>query len=130
MAKYKITATAMVTLEKEIEASSEREAEDIFYSDTYEDIMDDVDNSDITDINTDSVELVEANYKVLVTNIQYSKDEDEDTSELPKQLTFWVTSSHNPDTDDIYFEEDVEDAIEDRVDFIVEDFSYKVLGSE
>ena len=56
MAKYKITATAMVTLEKEIEASSEREAEDIFYSDTYEDIMDDVDNSDITDINTDSVE--------------------------------------------------------------------------
>ena len=114
MAKYKITATAMVTLEKEIEASSEREAEDIFYS----------------DINTDSVELVEANYKVLVTNIQYSKDEDEDVSELPKQLTFWVTSSHNPDTDDIYFEEDVEDAIEDRVDFIVEDFRYKVLGSE
>ena len=43
MAKFKITATAMTTVVKEVEAPTKEEAESIFYDDTYQNIVEDAD---------------------------------------------------------------------------------------
>lgn len=127
MAKFKITATAMTTVVKEIEAPTKEEAESIFYDDTYQNIVEDADEAYITDINTDYVEMTSIDYKVHVTDIEYDLDEEDGDPDLPKELTLWVGS--NKDKYDVDFDEDVCNAIEDEVGWMVKSFRYEVLSS-
>lgn len=127
MAKFKITATAMTTVVKEIEAPTKEEAESIFYDDTYQNIVEDADEAYITDINTDYVEATSIDYKVHITNIEYDLDEEDGDPDLPKELTLWVES--DGDKDDVDFDDVVCNAIEDEVGWVVKNFRYKVLSS-
>ena len=131
MAKFKITATAMTTVVKEIEAPTKEEAERIFYDDTYQNIVEDADEVYITDINTDHVEMTSIDYEVHVTDIEYDLDEEDDDLDLPKELTLWVESYRNKEDYDYDFEFDdiVCNAIEDEVGWMVKSFIYKVLSS-
>ena len=128
MAKFKITATAMTTVVKEIEAPTKEEAESIFYDDTYQNIVEDADEAYITDINTDYVEATAIDYKVHITNIEYDLDEKDGDPDLPKELTLWVESA--VDKDDVDFDDVVCNAIEDEVEWMVKSFRYKVLSSK
>ena len=128
MAKFKITATAMTTVVKEIEAPTKEEAESIFYDDTYQDIIKNADKSDITDIKTDYVEVVSIDYEVHITDIEYDLDEEDGDPDLPKELTLWVESDE--DKDDVDFDDVVCNAIEDEVGWMVKSFRYKVLSSK
>ena len=128
MAKFKITATAMTTVVKEIEAPTKEEAESIFYDDTYQNIVEDADEAYITDINTDYVEATAIDYKVHITNIEYDLDEKDGDPDLPKELTLWVESA--VDKDDVDFDDVVCNAIEDEVGWMVKSFRYKVLSSK
>ena len=128
MAKFKITATAMTTVVKEIEAPTKEEAESIFYDDTYQNIVEDADEVYITDINTDYVEVTSIDYEVHVTDIEYDLDEEDGDPDLPKELTLWVES--DVDKDDIDFDDVVCNAIEDEVGWMVKSFRYKVLSSK
>ena len=128
MAKFKITATAMTTVVKEIEAPTKEEAESIFYDDTYQNIVEDADEAYITDINTDYVEATSIDYEVHITGIEYDLDEEDGDPDLPKELTLWVESA--VDKDDVDFEDVVCNAIEDEVGWMVKSFRYKVLSSK
>lgn len=128
MARFKITATAMTTVVKEIEAPTKEEAESIFYDDTYQNIVEDADEAYITDINTDYVEATSIDYKIHITNIEYDLDEEDGDPDLPKELTLWVES--DKDKDDVDFDDVVCAAIEDKVGWPVKDFKYKVLSSK
>ena len=128
MAKFKITATVMTTVVKEIEAPTKEEAESIFYDDTYQNIVEDADEVYITDINTDYVEATSIDYEVHVTDIEYALDEEDGDPDLPKELTLWVESA--VDKDDIDFDDVVCNAIEDEVGWMVKNFRYKVLSSK
>ena len=128
MAKFKITATAMTTVVKEIEASTKEEAERIFYDDTYQNIVEDADEAYITDINTDCVEATSIDYKVHITNIEYDLDEEDGDPDLPKELALWIESA--VDKDDADFDDVVCNAIEDEVGWMVKNFRYKVLSSK
>ena len=128
MAKFKITATAMTTVVKEIEAPTKEEAESIFYDDTYQDIIKNADKSDITDINTDYVEVVSIDYEVHATDIEYDLDEEDGDPDLPKELTLWVESDE--DKDDVDFDDVVCNAIEDETGWMIKSFKYKVLSSK
>ena len=128
MAKFKITATAMTTVVKEIEAPTKEEAESIFYDDTYQNIVEDADEAYITDINTDCVEATSIDYEVHITDIEYDLDEEDGDPDLPKELTIWVES--DGDKDDVDFDDDVCDAIEDEVGWAVKSFKYEVLSSK
>ena len=128
MAKFKITATAMATVVKEIEAPTKEEAESIFYDDTYQNIVEDADEAYITDINTDYVEATSIDYEVHITDIEYDLDEEDGDPDLPKELTLWVES--DGDKDDIDFDDVVCNAIEDEVGWMVKSFRYKVLSSK
>ena len=127
MAKFKITATVMTTVVKEIEAPTKEEAESIFYDDTYQNIVEDADEAYITDINTDYVEATSIDYEVHITNIEYDLDEEDGDPDLPKELTLWVES--DGDKDDVDFDDVVCNAIEDEVGWMVKSFRYKVLSS-
>ena len=128
MAKFKITATAMTTVVKEIEAPTKEEAERIFYDDTYQNIVEDADEAYITDINTDYVEATSIDYEVHITDIEYDLDEEDGDPDLPKELTLWVESA--VDKDDIDFDDVVCNAIEDEVGWMVKSFRYEVLSSK
>lgn len=128
MAKFKITATAMTTVVKEIEAPTKEEAESIFYDDTYQNIVEDADEAYITDINTDYVEATSIDYEVHITDIEYDLDEEDGDLDLPKELTLWVESA--VDKDDVDFDDVVCNAIEDEVGWMVKNFRYKVLSSK
>ena len=128
MAKFKITATAMTTVVKEIEAPTKEEAERIFYDDTYQNIVEDADEAYITDINTDYVEATSIDYEVHITDIEYDLDEEDGDPDLPKELTLWVESA--VDKDDVDFDDVVCNAIEDEVGWMVKNFRYKVLSSK
>ena len=128
MAKFKITATVMTTVIKEIEAPTKEEAESIFYDDTYQSIVEDADEAYITDINTDYVEATSIDYEVHITNIEYDLDEEDGDPDLPKELTLWVES--DGDKDDVDFDDVVCNAIEDEVGWMVKSFRYKVLSSK
>ena len=128
MAKFKITATVMTTVVKEIEAPTKEEAESIFYDDTYQNIVEDADEVYITDINTDYVEVTSIDYEVHVTDIEYALDEEDGDPDLPKKLTLWVES--DVDKDDVDFDDVVCNAIEDEVGWMVKSFRYKVLSSK
>ena len=128
MAKFKITATAMTTVVKEIEAPTKEEAESIFYDDTYQNIVEDADEAYITDINTDYVEVTSIDYEVHVTDIEYDLDEEDGDLDLPKELTLWVESA--VDKDDVDFDDVVCNAIEDEVGWMVKSFRYKVLSTK
>ena len=127
MAKFKITATVMTTVVKEIEAPTKEEAESIFYDDTYQNIVEDADEAYITDINTDYVEATSIDYEVHITGIEYDLDEEDGDPDLPKELTLWVESA--VDKDDVDFDDVVCNAIEDEVGWMVKSFRYKVLSS-
>ena len=127
MAKFKITATAMTTVVKEIEAPTKEEAESIFYDDTYQNIVEDADEAYITDINTDYVEATSIDYEVHITDIEYDLDEEDGDPDLPKELTLWVES--DGDKDDVDFDDVVCNAIEDEVGWMVKAFRYKALSS-
>lgn len=127
MAKFKITATAMTTVVKEIEAPTKEEAESIFYDDMYQNIIEDADEAYITDINTDYVEVTSIDYEVHITDIEYDLDEEDGDPDLPKELTLWVES--DGDKDDVDFDDVVCNAIEDEVGWMVKNFRYKVLSS-
>lgn len=128
MAKFKITATAMTTVAKEVEAPTKEEAISIFYDDTYENIIEDADEAYITDISTDRIEATSVDYEVHITEIQYDLDEEDGDPNLPKELTLWVES--DGDKDDVDFDDAVCDAIEDEVGWLVKSFRYKVLSSK
>ena len=128
MAKFKITATAMTTVVKEVEAPTKEEAESIFYDDTYQNIVEDADEAYITDINTDYVEATSIDYEVHITGIEYDLDEEDGDPDLPKELTLWVESA--VDKDDVDFDDVVCNAIEDEVGWMVKNFRYKVLSSK
>ena len=128
MAKFKITATVMTTVIKEIEAPTKEEAERIFYDDTYQNIVEDADEAYITDINTDYVEATSIDYEVHITDIEYDLDEEDGDPDLPKALTLWVES--DVDKDDVDFDDVVCNAIEDEVGWMVKNFRYKVLSSK
>ena len=128
MAKFKITATAMTTVIKEIEAPTKEEAESIFYDDTYQNIVEDADEAYITDINTDCVEATSIDYEVHITDIEYDLDEEDGDPDLPKELTLWVESDE--DKDDVDFDDVVCNAIEDETGWMVKSFKYKVLSSK
>ena len=128
MAKFKITATVMTTVVKEIEAPTKEEAESIFYDDTYQNIVEDADEAYITDINTDYVEATSIDYEVHITDIEYYLDEEDGDPDLPKELTLWVES--DVDKDDVDFDDVVCNAIEDEVGWMVKSFRYKVLSSK
>ena len=128
MAKFKITATAMTTVVKEIEAPTKEEAESIFDDDTYQNIVEDADEAYITDINTDCVEATSIDYEVHITDIEYDLDEEDGDPDLPKELTLWVESA--VDKDDADFDDVVCNAIEDEVGWMVKNFRYKVLSSK
>ena len=128
MAKFKITATAMTTVVKEIEAPTKEEAESIFYDDTYQNIVEDADEAYITDINTDYVEATSIDYEVHITDTEYDLDEEDGDPDLPKELTLWVESA--VDKDDVDFDDVVCNAIEDEVGWMVKSFRYKVLSSK
>ena len=128
MAKFKITATAMTTVVKEIEAPTKEEAESIFSDDTYQNIVEDADDAYITDINTDYVEATSIDYEVHITDIEYDLDEEDGDPDLPKELTLWVESA--VDKDDVDFDDVVCNAIEDEVGWMVKSFRYKVLSSK
>lgn len=127
MAKFKITATAMTTVVKEIEAPTKEEAESIFYDDTYQNIVEDADEVYITDINTDYVEVTSVDYKVDITDIEYDLDEQDSNLDLPKTLTLWITLSK--DNEGVDSKDIVRDAIEDEVRLPVKSFKYKVISS-
>lgn len=127
MAKFKITATAMTTVVKEIEAPTKEEAESIFYDDTYQNIIKNADKSDITVFNTDYIEITSIDYEVHVTDIEYDLDEEDGDPDLPKELTLWVKSDRDKDVDD--FDDVVCNAIEDEVGWMVKNFRYEVLSS-
>ena len=126
MAKFKITATAMTTVVKEIEAPTKEEAESIFYDDTYQNIVKDADEAYITDINTDHIEATSIDYEVHATDIEYDLDEEDGDPDLPKELTLWVESDRDKDADD--FDDIVCNAIEDEVGWMVKNFRYEVLS--
>ena len=128
MAKFKITATAMTTVVKEIEAPTKEEAESIFYDDTYQNIIENADEAYITDINADYVEVMSIDYKVHIMNIEYDLDEEDGNPNLPKELTLWVES--DGDKDDVDFDDVVRNAIENKVGWPVKNFRYKVLSSK
>lgn len=127
MAKFKIAATVTMTIAKEIEAPTKEEAESVFYDDTYQNIVEDADEVHIVDISTDRVKAVAVDYKVRATEIEYDYDEEDGDSDLPKELTLWVGS--NKDKYDVDFDEDVCNAIEDEVGWMVKSFRYEVLSS-
>ena len=127
MAKFKITATAMTTVVREIEAPTKEEAESIFYDDTYQNIVEDADEAYITDINTDYVEATSIDYEVHITGIEYDLDEEDGDPDLPKELTLWVES--DGDKDDVDFDDVVCNAIEDEVGWMVKNFRYEILSS-
>ena len=128
MAKFKITATAMTTVVKEIEAPTKEEAESIFYDDTYQNIVEDADEAYIPDIKTDYVETTSIDYEVHITDIEYDLDEEDGDPDLPKELTLWVESA--ADKDDVDFDDVVCNAIEDEVGWMVKSFKYEVLSSK
>ena len=128
MAKFKIMATAMTTVVKEVEAPTKEEAISVFYDDTYENIIEDADEAYITDISTDRIEATSVDYEVHITAIQYDLDEEDGDPDLPKELTLWVES--DGDKDDVDFDDDVCDAIEDEVGWAVKSFKYEVLSSK
>lgn len=128
MAKFKVTATAMTAVVKEIEAPTKEEAESIFYDDTYQNIVEDADEAYITDINTDYVEITSIDYEAHITDIEYALDEEDGDPELPKELTLWVES--NGDKDDVDFDDAVRNVIEDEVGWPVKSFRYKILSSK
>ena len=127
MAKFKITATAMTTVIQEIEAPTEEEAEIIFYADSYQNIVKNADETYITDIKTDFVEVTSVDYKVDITDIEYDLDEEDGDPDIPKELTLWVESDRDKDDDD--FDDIVCNAIEDEVGWMVKSFKYKVISS-
>lgn len=128
MAKFKITATAMTTVVQEIEASTEEEAEILFYADSYQNIVKNADEAYITDIKTAYIEVTSINYEVHVTDVEYDLDEEDGDPDLPKELTLWVESDRDKDADD--FDDIVRDAIEDEVGWPVKNFKYKVISSK
>ena len=109
MAKFKITATAMTTVIQEIEAPTEEEAEIIFYADSYQNIVKNADETYITDIKTDFVEVTSVDYKVDITDIEYDLDEEDGDPDIPKELTLWVESDRDKDDDDF---DDIEEEVE------------------
>ena len=128
MAKFKITATAITTVIQEIEAPTEEEAESIFYDDSYQNIVKNADETYITNIATDSIEVTSINYEVHITDIEYALDEEDGDPDLPKELTLCVESDR--DKDDVDFDDVVCNAIEDEVGWMVKSFKYKVISSK
>lgn len=128
MAKFKITATLMITVEKEIEAPTKEEAESIFYDDTWQNIIESADDTHASVFNTDYIKTTSIDYEVHVTDIEYSLEEEDGDPDLPKELTLWVESDR--DKDDVDFDDIVCNAIEDEVGWMVKSFRYKVLSSK
>lgn len=128
MAKFKITATAITTVVKEVKAPTKEEAESIFYDDTYENVVENADEAYITDISIDDVKTTSIDYKVHITKIEYDLDEGDGDPDLPKELTLWVES--DGDKDDVDFDDTVCNAIEDRTGWPVKNFEYEVLSSK
>lgn len=128
MAKFKITATVMITVVKEIEAPTKEEAESIFYDDPWQNIIESADEAHASVFNTDYIKTTSIDYEVHITEIEYDLDEEDDDLDLPKELTLWVESDRDKDDDD--FDDIVCNAIEDEVGWMVKRFRYKVLSSK
>lgn len=132
MAKFKITATAMITVVKEIEAPTKEEAESIFYDDAWQNIIESADEAHASVFNTDYIKTTFIDYEVHITEIEYDLDEEDNDLDLPKELTLWVESDRDKEDYDYDFEFDdiVRYAIEDEVGWPVKNFRYKILSSK
>lgn len=132
MAKFKITATVMITVEKEIEAPTKEEAESIFYDDTWQNIIESADETHASVFNTDYIKTTFIDYEAHITEIEYDLDEEDNDLDLPKELTLWVESDRDKEDydDDFEFDDIVRYAIEDEVGWPVKNFRYKILSSK
>lgn len=125
MAKFRIKATAMVNLWKDVEAPTAEDAKSIFYDNTFREIVDDADETDIYDVDIDNIEKTSATYHVRVYDIDYDLSGEEDeaaAAQRPSEFEFWVEDV-DPD--------DLEDAIEDQLtyetDLFIDDYRYVIL---
>lgn len=128
MAKFRIKATVTMDLWKDIEAPTEEEARSIFYDNTFGEIVDEADDTDICDVDVDSIKKTSATYHVRVYDIDYDISEEEDeeaATERPSSFEFWIEDV-DPD--------DLEDAIDDQLtyetDLIVDDYRYVILDEK
>lgn len=125
MAKFRIKATAMVNLWKDVEAPTAEDAKSIFYDNTFREIVDDADETDIYDVDVDNIEKTSATYYVRVYDVDYDPSDEEDeeaAAQRPSEFEFWVEDV-DPD--------DLEDAIEDQLtyetDLFIDDYRYVIL---
>lgn len=125
MAKFRIKATAMVNLWKDVEAPTAEDAKSIFYDNTLREIVDDADETDIYDVDIDNIEKTSATYHVRVYDVDYDMSDEEDeaaAAQRPSEFEFWVEDV-DPD--------DLEDAIEDQLtyetDLFIDDYRYVIL---
>lgn len=130
MAKYLIKATAMVRIQKEIEAPSKEEAESIFYDANYGEIISNADRSYVSDISTDEVETTRMTCKVYAYDIDYDVDDKEEAAGLPEDLILWFEVNGDPEDDTVDFDGVVNDAIEEETGWSPKGFRYKVLEAK
>lgn len=128
MAKFRIKATVTMNLWKDIEAPTEEEARSIFYDNTFGEIVDEADDTDIWDVDVDFIKKTSATYHVRVYDIDYDISEEEDkeaAAERPSSFEFWIEDV-DPD--------DLEDAIDDQLtyetDLFVDDYRYVILDEK
>lgn len=128
MAKFRIKATVTMDLWKDIEAPTEEEARSIFYDNTFGEIVDEADDTDICDVDVDFIKKTSATYHVRVYDIDYDISEEEDeeaAAERPSSFEFWIEDV-GPD--------DLEDAIDDQLtyetDLLVDDYRYVILDEK
>lgn len=128
MAKFRIKATVTMNLWKEIEAPTTEEARSIFYDNTFGEIVDGADDTDIYDVDVDTIEKISATYHVRVYDIDYDmsgEDDKEAAAQRPSSFEFWIEDV-DPD--------DLEDAIDDQLtyetDLFVDDYRYVILDEK
>lgn len=125
MAKFRIKATVTMDLWKEIEAPTEEEARSIFYDGSFREIVDDADETDICDVDVDSIEKTSATYHVRAYDIDYDVSDEEDEKAIaqrPTDLELWLDDV-NPDN----LEDSIQDEIEYKTDLLVNGFRYVVI---
>lgn len=128
MAKFRIKATVTMNLWKEIEAPTTEEARSIFYDNTFGEIVDGADDTDIYDVDVDTIEKISATYHVRVYDIDYDmsgEDDKEAAAQRPSSFELWIEDV-DPD--------DLEDAIDDQLtyetDLFVDDYRYVILDEK
>lgn len=125
MAKFRIKATVTMDLWKDIEAPTAEDARDVFYDNTFSEIVDGADATDVCDVDVDSIEKTSASYRVRVYDIDYDVSDEEDkatAAQRPLELEFWVE-----DIDPDGLEEAIDDQLVCETDLFVDSYRYEIL---